>query len=91
MPKFLRFIDREGRAWKVYQFSRFPWMAATAYTQPGKHGGAHRGFVPEGGGVRRLYLMLPVLNADEYDTGSSTLQRQLDDSRIDSRDQPDVP
>ena len=88
MPKFLRFTDREGRVWRVYQFSRFPWMPATAYEAPGGRSGQVRGFVPEEGGVRRLYALTPLLprTADDLEIGRATLQRQLDESRVDERD-----
>jgi hypothetical protein len=88
MPRFLRFTDRDGRAWRVYEFSIT--AGRVTYFSPGKKGGAqYKGFVPEprdDGRPRRRFMMLTHLRPEDRRTDPETLQLQLDLSEADRRD-----
>lgn len=87
MPRFLRFTDRDGRRWRVYEFSIT--AGRITYFQPGKGGAQYKGFVPEpcdDGRPRRKFMMLSHLRPDDRRIDADALQLQLDLSDVDRRD-----
>lgn len=87
MPKFIRFTDRDGRAWRVYEFSVI--AGQTLYAMPGNRASQYRGFVCELPGVSRRRCL--VFKPEDRVTDVATLQRQLDLSTLDYRDDPRHP
>ena len=86
VPQFLRFVDRDGRCWRVYEFSVL--AGRIVYGVPGRRGSQYRGFVPEEGKPRRRYM---IFKPEERRTDPKTLQLQLELSDLDWRDDPTHP
>lgn len=89
MPSFLRFVDREGARWRVYEFSIT--AGRINYFAPRRGGAQYKGFVPEprdDGRPRRRFMMF---TKKDRSVDCSTLQLQLELSSIDARDDPTHP
>lgn len=89
MPRFLRFADRDGHRWRIYEFSIFAGLVS--YAEPGSRSGQYRGFAPDpvdDGRPRRRHMLF---KPEERLTDAETLQLQLDLSAVDWRDDPDHP
>lgn len=81
VPPFILFVDRQGRKWRVYEFTPVP--GKTIYVHPGTTG-AYRGFVSSDGEKRRYYISSRRPKDREFDR--KTLQFQLELSEVDVND-----